>query len=166
MTPFVETCLSLSHLLVCFNSSANFVIYLLAGEKFRRVWFDTFFRKCCNNNSDSGSNQATTFQTMSTIGRYTFWLLSQETLIKNKCIRKSGYSERVYLSLEFWEEISNNILLFDFGKSLWINPASCHKKAYQWWDITITFLPFLNFASTIYLRITIPTHCNSHILYD
>jgi hypothetical protein len=65
---------------------------------------------------------------MSTIGRYTFWLLSQETLIKNKCIRKSGYSERVYLSLEFWEEISNNILLLDFGKSLWINPASCHKS--------------------------------------
>ena len=41
-TPFVNTIVNLSHLLVCFNSSANFVIYLLGGEKFRRVWCETY----------------------------------------------------------------------------------------------------------------------------
>ena len=52
-TPFVQTCINLSHLLVCFNSSANFVIYLLGGEKFRRVWCETYCSpligssKCC-----------------------------------------------------------------------------------------------------------------------
>ena len=41
-TPFVTFCVNLSHLLVCFNSSANFVIYLLGGEKFRRAWCQTY----------------------------------------------------------------------------------------------------------------------------
>ena len=68
MTPFVETCLNLSHFLVCFNSSANFVIYLLAGEKFRKVWLETFCSSCVKNSADSGSNPAT-MHTMSTAGR-------------------------------------------------------------------------------------------------
>lgn len=41
-TPFIAFCVSLSHLLVCFNSSANFVIYLLGGEKFRTAWCETY----------------------------------------------------------------------------------------------------------------------------
>jgi hypothetical protein len=51
MTSFVETCVGLSHLLVCFNSSANFVIYLLAGEKFRKVWFQVFCPRQINLNA-------------------------------------------------------------------------------------------------------------------
>lgn len=41
-TAFIAFCVNLSHLLVCFNSSANFVIYLLGGEKFRRAWCQTY----------------------------------------------------------------------------------------------------------------------------
>lgn len=32
----------LSHLLVCINSSANFLIYYLNGHKFRQAWLDTY----------------------------------------------------------------------------------------------------------------------------
>ena len=41
-TTFINTCVSLSHLLVCGNSALNWIIYLLAGEKFRRVWCETY----------------------------------------------------------------------------------------------------------------------------
>ena len=44
-TSFITLCVNLSHLLVCFNSSANFVIYLMGGEKFRRVWCETYLCK-------------------------------------------------------------------------------------------------------------------------
>ena len=40
--PIILFCIDLSKLLLCFNSSANFVIYLLRGEKFRRVWCETY----------------------------------------------------------------------------------------------------------------------------
>lgn len=46
-TPFISTCVSLSHLLVCFNSAANCVIYLMGGEKFRRVWINTYLPARC-----------------------------------------------------------------------------------------------------------------------
>ena len=32
----------LAHFFVCFNSSANFIVYYLNGEKFRRAWLDTY----------------------------------------------------------------------------------------------------------------------------
>jgi len=32
----------LSHLLVCFNLSANFIFYYLKGEKFRKAWIETY----------------------------------------------------------------------------------------------------------------------------
>ena len=48
--PFIAFCVNLSHLLVCFNSSANFVIYLLGGEKFRRAWCQTYL---CRKKEDS-----------------------------------------------------------------------------------------------------------------
>ena len=41
-TPFISTCVSLSHLLVCCNSALNWIVYLLAGEKFRRVWCEVY----------------------------------------------------------------------------------------------------------------------------
>ena len=54
----VMLCTNLSHLLVCFNSSANCVIYLLVGRKFRQVWFETFCpRACCRQASNSGTDQ-------------------------------------------------------------------------------------------------------------
>ena len=48
-TPFIAFCVNLSHLLVCFNSSANFVIYLLGGEKFRRAWCQTYLCRRAEN---------------------------------------------------------------------------------------------------------------------
>ena len=44
-TWFITLCVNVSHLMVCFNSSANFVIYLMGGEKFRRVWCETYMCK-------------------------------------------------------------------------------------------------------------------------
>ena len=41
-TPFIRACVSLSHILVCLKSSVNWIIYLLAGKKFRRVWCETY----------------------------------------------------------------------------------------------------------------------------
>ena len=41
-TPFIRTCVSLSHLLVGLKSAINWIVYLLAGEKFRRVWCETY----------------------------------------------------------------------------------------------------------------------------
>ena len=46
-TPFISTCVSMSHLLVCGNSALNWMIYLLAGEKFRRVWCQTYLPAKC-----------------------------------------------------------------------------------------------------------------------
>ena len=43
---FVNKIVDLSHLLVCINSSANFLIYLLGGEKFRRAWIETYVPDC------------------------------------------------------------------------------------------------------------------------
>ena len=46
-TPFISTCVSLSHLLVCGNSALNWIVYLLAGEKFRSVWCETYLPRRC-----------------------------------------------------------------------------------------------------------------------
>ena len=46
-TPFISTCVSLSHLLVCGNSALNWIVYLLAGEKFRSAWCNTYVPKPC-----------------------------------------------------------------------------------------------------------------------
>ena len=46
-TPFVSMCVSLSHLLVCGNSALNWIVYLLAGEKFRSAWSNTYLPKKC-----------------------------------------------------------------------------------------------------------------------
>ena len=44
-TPFISTCVSLSHLLICGNSALNWIVYLLAGEKFRSAWCNTYLPK-------------------------------------------------------------------------------------------------------------------------
>ena len=49
-TPFVSTCVSLSHLLVCGNSALNWIVYLLAGEKFRNAWSNTYLPEKCRPN--------------------------------------------------------------------------------------------------------------------
>ena len=45
-TGLINKIVDLSHLLVCFNSAANFLIYLFGGEKFRRVWLETYVPDC------------------------------------------------------------------------------------------------------------------------
>ena len=44
----IDKLTQLSHLLVCINSAANFLIYYCAGGKFREAWLDTYgFWWCC-----------------------------------------------------------------------------------------------------------------------
>jgi len=61
--PVINAILRLSHLLVCVNSSANFLIYYARGERFRRAWIETFgecWCRCCKN---PASNTTTTVAT-------------------------------------------------------------------------------------------------------
>ena len=46
MPAAVDMFIRVSHLLVCFNSSANFVVYYLNGEKFRELWMEDAWRQC------------------------------------------------------------------------------------------------------------------------
>ena len=50
----------MSHLLVCFNSSTNFLIYYLNGEKFRRAWVETYGGWCCCCRQQQNKAQTTT----------------------------------------------------------------------------------------------------------
>lgn len=45
--PAINVIIRLSHFLVCFNSSANFLIYYLNGEKFRKAWVDAYGQCLC-----------------------------------------------------------------------------------------------------------------------
>jgi hypothetical protein len=38
----INVVLRMSHLLVCFNSSANFLVYYLSGRKFRTAWMEAY----------------------------------------------------------------------------------------------------------------------------
>ena len=52
----INAILRLSHLLVCVNSSANFLIYYARGERFRRAWIETFgecWCRCCKKPSNT-----------------------------------------------------------------------------------------------------------------
>ena len=52
----------ISNLLVTFNSSVNFIIYCIFGEKFKRLFCHLFCRKCTRG---SGSHQQSeSFQLM------------------------------------------------------------------------------------------------------
>jgi len=57
--PVINAIIRLSHILVCVNSSANFLIYYVRGEKFRLAWIETFgscWCQCCKqSNSPEGS---------------------------------------------------------------------------------------------------------------
>ena len=69
-TPFISTCVSLSHLLVCGNSALNWIIYLLAGEKFRRVWRETYLpQRCRPKPLERARAQASTYATNATTAR-------------------------------------------------------------------------------------------------
>ena len=71
-TPFISTCVSLSHLLVCGNCALNWIVYLLAGEKFRRVWCQTYLPaqcrqgSCCYKDSTMYRNATTYTRTATT----------------------------------------------------------------------------------------------------
>nr|XP_040571769.1 G-protein coupled receptor daf-37-like [Lepeophtheirus salmonis] len=41
-TPFIDTIVSLSNVLTCFNSAANFLVYMLRGKKFRDAFLETY----------------------------------------------------------------------------------------------------------------------------
>jgi hypothetical protein len=45
--PIINVIIRLSHFLVCLNSSANFLIYCLNGEKFRKAWVDAYGKCLC-----------------------------------------------------------------------------------------------------------------------
>ena len=58
-TVFIETMISLSNILVCINSSANFLLYMLRGKKFRDAFCQTYFRlfcKCCRKKNRNGES--------------------------------------------------------------------------------------------------------------
>ncbi len=44
---FIETVISMSNLLICFNSAANFLLYMLRGKKFRDAFCQTYFGLVC-----------------------------------------------------------------------------------------------------------------------
>ncbi|TRY79088.1 hypothetical protein TCAL_12622 [Tigriopus californicus] len=46
-TPVINTIISLSNLLMCINSAANFLMYMVRGTKFRRAFILTYSVKCC-----------------------------------------------------------------------------------------------------------------------
>ena len=51
--PIINQLTQISHLLVCINSAANFLIYYCAGAKFREAWLDTYgFWWCCCSRQD------------------------------------------------------------------------------------------------------------------
>ena len=51
--PIISQLTEISHLLVCINSAANFLIYYCAGAKFREAWLDTYgFWWCCCSRKD------------------------------------------------------------------------------------------------------------------
>lgn len=51
--PIINQLTQISHLLVCINSAANFLIYYCAGAKFREAWLNTFgFWWCCCSRKD------------------------------------------------------------------------------------------------------------------
>ncbi|XP_059079468.1 G-protein coupled receptor daf-37-like [Tigriopus californicus] len=56
--PFTSGVIRFSHLLVCINSSANFLIYLLRGQKFREAWMKTY--GCCWAVTDGAHNNVET----------------------------------------------------------------------------------------------------------
>ena len=69
-TPFISTCVSLSHLLVCGNSALNWIVYLLAGEKFRRVWCEVYLPlKCRPKPLGRSQTQATKFTATTRCGK-------------------------------------------------------------------------------------------------
>ncbi len=50
--------MELSHLCVCINSTLNFAIYSLRGEKFKAAWKETYLgSRCCNGKNGRGGNQ-------------------------------------------------------------------------------------------------------------
>lgn len=56
--PFTSGVIRFSHLLVCINSSANFLIYLLRGQKFREAWMKTY--GCCWAATEATANHVET----------------------------------------------------------------------------------------------------------
>ena len=57
-TDVIETFISISNLLTVFNSSANFLAYMLKGKKFREKFTETFcLWPCCGRGKDNAAGQ-------------------------------------------------------------------------------------------------------------
>jgi hypothetical protein len=65
--PLINGITRMSHLLVCLNSSANFLIYYLNGEKFRKAWVETYGERCCCCFAKSGDDRSPGRFTMQTL---------------------------------------------------------------------------------------------------
>ena len=67
--PVMNVITRMSHFLVCLNSSTNFLIYYLNGEKFRRAWIETYggwFCCCWTNRNISQASTTIVMQTIRT----------------------------------------------------------------------------------------------------
>ena len=52
--PALETIITLSNLLMCINSAANFLMYMVRGTKFRRAFLQTYACRPCRHRLDRG----------------------------------------------------------------------------------------------------------------
>ena len=50
--PALETIITLSNLLMCINSAANFLMYMVRGTKFRRAFLQTYACRPCRRRMD------------------------------------------------------------------------------------------------------------------
>jgi len=92
--PVMNVITRMSHLLVCLNSSTNFLIYYLNGEKFRRAWVETYGGWCCCCWSNRRASQASTTIVMQTI--------RTDIHVESVCIPangSSGSSERISIDV-------------------------------------------------------------------
>jgi len=62
--PVMNVIMRLSHFLVCFNSSTNFLIYYLNGKKFRKAWIETYGVTFCCKSAESAGPTAVPMSTL------------------------------------------------------------------------------------------------------
>ncbi len=78
--------------LVCTNSAINFILYCALGQKFRRIFLHTFFRRCINGTyiPMSGVYQNTTMVSMTSQRRYTSRISDNHQRVKTETLNHSS----------------------------------------------------------------------------